>query len=119
GGGGPRPLPPRARRRGAGADQSIAGATHSVAARRGLHGARRLRVDPVEVLDVLPDLCVAEALGIGRLLNSFSKAFASASVSSIFSGALSQRVSQASVRRFEPSSHVPSSGVRRPSRPRP
>src|SRR5262249_1020472 len=38
--------------------------------------------------------------GIGRLLNSFSMAFASASVSSIFSGALSQRVSQASLRRL-------------------
>src|SRR5262249_60153716 len=35
---------------------------HSVTTRRGLHGARRLRVDPVEVLDVLLDLRVAEAL---------------------------------------------------------
>src|SRR5262245_32267122 len=34
----------------------------SVPRRRGLEGARRLGVDPVEVLDVLPDLRVAQAL---------------------------------------------------------
>src|SRR5215510_5115040 len=39
-------------------------------------------------------------LGMGMLLNSFSRALASASLSIIFSGALSQRVSQASVRRL-------------------